>query len=129
MTQPDNNSPPLAPHLQKMLKEVEETHRKREAAKVYQLSFWKEVKRGVPNEVVPSALFPAIPLNKAMYVERQPIFSQDGFTITFTGKQLTQADLDVYEGIMHIARGITEGNKIYFTAHHLLKLIGRHTGK
>src|SRR5215210_1996430 len=121
MTQPDNKPQRLPVHLQNMLDRVEETHRQREAAKVYQLSFWADPKRGVPNEFVRSALFPAIPLNKATYVERQTIFSQDGFTITFTGRQLTQADLDVYEGIMHIARGITEGNKISFTAHHLLK--------
>lgn len=129
MTQPDKNPQRLPAHLQDMLGRVEEVHKKREAAKVYQLSLWKDPQRGVPNEFVRSALFPAIPLNKAIYVERQTIFSQDGFTITFTGKQLTQADLDAYEGIMHIARGITEGNKILFTAHHLLKLIGRHTGK
>ena len=34
-----------------------------------------------------------------------------------------------YEGIMHIARGTREGNKIRFTAYQLLKLIHRHTGK
>jgi hypothetical protein len=129
MTPADDNLQRLPVPLQSVFDRVEETHKKREAAKVYQLSLWKDPQRGVPNEFVRSALFPAIPLNKAIYVERQTIFSQDGFTITFTGKQLTQADLDVYEGIMHIARGITEGNKIRFTAHHLLKLIGRHTGK
>jgi hypothetical protein len=129
MTQPDNNPHRLPVLLQNMLEREEERYKQREAAKVYQLSFWADSKRGVPNEFVRSALFPAIPLNKATYVERQTIFSQGGFTITFTGKQLTQADLDVYEGIIHIARGVTEGNKIHFAAHHFLKLIGRHTGK
>lgn len=129
MTQSNSNPERLSVHLQGMLERVAEVDRKREAAKVYQLSLWADQKRGVPNEFVRSALFPAIPLNKSTYVERQQIFSQDGFSITFTGRQLTQADLDVYEGIIHIARGITEGNKIHFTAHQLLKLIGRHTGK
>jgi len=129
MTQSNSNPERLSVHLQSMLERVAEVDKKREAAKVYKLSLWADAKRGVPNEFVRSALFPAIPLNKATYVERQQIFSQDGFTITFTGRQLTQADLDVYEGIIHIARGIAEGNKISFTAHHLLKLIGRHTGK
>jgi hypothetical protein len=112
-----------------MLDRVEETHRQREAAKVYQLSLWKDPQRGVPNEFVRSALFPAIQPNKAHYVRGETIFSQNGFKITFTGRQLTQCDLDVYEGIMHIARGTQEGNKVRFTAYQLLKLIHRHTGK
>lgn len=129
MTQPDTNPQRLPAHLQNMLGRVEEVHKKREAAKVYQLSLWKEPQRGVPNEFVRSALFPAIQPNKARYVRGETIFSQNGFTITFTGRQLTQSDLDVYEGIMHIARGTQEGNKIRFTAYKLLKLIHRHTGK
>jgi TrfA protein len=51
------------------------------------------------------------------------------YKIEFTGVQLTQAHLDVFEGVMHIARGLHEGNRIRFSAHKLLKLIGRHTGK
>src|SRR5208337_1997815 len=35
---------------------------------------------------------------------------------------------DVYLGILHIARGVHEGNHVRFTAHQLLKLIGRSTG-
>ncbi len=129
MTEPDNNAQRLPVHLQNMLDRVEEVEKKREVAKVYQLSFWVDRKRGVPNEFVRSALFPAIQPNKARYVRNETIFSQNGFKITFTGKQLTQADLDVYEGIMHFARGIQEGNKVRFTAYQLLKLIHRQTGK
>lgn len=128
MTQTDSEAKPLASELQRTLERFEDSVKKRESAKVYQLSLWKDPQRAIPNEFVRSALFPAIQPKKAHYVERQRIFSQAGITITFTGKQLTQADLDVFEGIMHIARGMGEGNKVRFTAHQLLKLIGRHTG-
>lgn len=115
--------------LKKALDDLGQTIQKRDTAKVYQLALWSDQQRGVPNEFARSALFPAISPNKARYVDRATVFSQRGFIVTFTGKQLTQSDLDVFEGIMHIARGTHEGNSIRFTAHHLLKLIGRATGK
>lgn len=112
-------------HLEKLQKSIQE----RDAKKVYQLSLWSDVQRGVPNEFVRSALFPAIPANKARYVQQETIFSQEGFSIKYTGRQLTQSDLDVFEGIMHLGRGVHEGNHVEFSAHGLLKLIGRDTGK
>lgn len=115
--------------LRKTLDSLQRTFERAESAKVYQLALWGDPQRGVPNEFVRSALFPAIQPNKAKYVEGKKLFSQDGFSITFTGKQLTQSDLDVYEGIMHIARGTHEGNRIHFTANHLLRLINRDAGK
>jgi hypothetical protein len=115
--------------LAKAFDSLYETVQRRESAQVYQLALWSEPKRGVPNEVARSALFAAVQPNKARYIERQVMFSQSGFTITYTGKQLTQSDLDVFEGIMHIARGTHEGNKIRFRARELLKVIDRHTGK
>ena len=115
--------------LRKSLESLHETVQRAESAKIYQLALWTDPQRGVPNEFVRSALFPAIQPNKAKYVEGQTLFGQDGFSITFTGKQLTQSDLDVYEGIMHIARGLHEGNKIRFTTYQLLKLIDRDTGR
>jgi hypothetical protein len=115
----------LDKHLERLQKSIQE----RDAKKIYQLSLWSDVQRGVPNEFVRSALFPAIPANKARYVQQQTIFSQDGFSIKYTGRQLTQSDLDVFEGIMHLGRGVHEGNHVEFSAHGLLKLIGRDTGK
>lgn len=101
---------------------------KRESAKVYQLTLWGDHQRGIPNEFTRSALFAAIPPNKARYVEHETVFSQKGFTVTFTGKRLTQSDLDVFEGVAHLARQTPEGNAIRFKAGALLRLIGRSTG-
>ena len=102
--------------------------REKEAAKVYQFPFWPEPERGVPNELIRSALFAAVHSKSRRNVRAEKIAAQGPYTIEFTGLQLTQAHLDVFEGVMHIARGTHEGNQVRFTAHRLLKLIGRHTG-
>jgi len=111
--------------LEKLRKSIEQ----RESEKQYQLAFWADPQRGIPNEFARSALFAAVPPNKSTYVEREILFSQKGFTVTFTGKRLTQADLDVYEGVVHLARGMPENNHLRFKAGHLLKHIGRAGGK
>ena len=99
----------------------------RESAKIYQFPFWGDPQRGVPNEFARSALFSARKGTGKEYLERVPIFSQQGFTVTYSGPRLTQDHLDVFEGIMHLARETPEGNTVYFTARGLLRLIGRKT--
>ena len=99
----------------------------RESAKVYQFPLWGDPQRGVPNEFARSALFAARKGTGKEYLERVPIFSQQGFTVTYSGPRLTQDHLDVFEGIMHLARDMPEGDVVYFTARGLLKLIGRKT--
>ena len=99
----------------------------RESAKVYQFPLWGDPQRGIPNEFARSALFSARKGTGKEYLERVPIFSQRGFTVTYSGPRLTQDHLDVFEGIMHLAREMLEGNIVRFTARGLLKLIGRKT--
>ena len=48
--------------------------------------------------------------------------------IPLTGAQLDQADLDVWEQVLHLARTQSLGTKCYFTAHGFLKSLGRQTG-
>ena len=99
----------------------------RESAKVYQFPLWGDPQRGGPNEFARSALFAARKGTGKEYLERVPIFSQQGFTVTYSGPRLTQDHLDVFDGIMHLAREMPEGNIVRFTARGLLKLIGRRT--
>jgi hypothetical protein len=101
---------------------------RQQSAKVYQFPFWPEPERGIPNEFGRSALFAAIQAQGRTYCDNEQIASQEGYTITYTGQRLDQTHLDVFEGLMHIARGVHEGNKIRFSAHSFLKLIGRDTG-
>jgi hypothetical protein len=120
----ENKSPELARSFRRIHQSIDE----RESATIYQLEMWPDKQMGVPNEISRSALFAAIQAKARTYLDNQQIASQAGFQIAFTGQRLDQDHLDVFEGIMHIARGVHEGNKIQFTAHSLLKLIGRSTG-
>lgn len=106
-----------------------EAIRRQEAAKIYQFPIWPEPERGVPNELIRSALFAAIQGKHRKVMRGQAVAAQGPYVIEFTGVQLTQAHLDVFEGVMHIARGVHEGNLVKFSAYQLLKLIGRHTGR
>lgn len=92
-----------------------------------QLPMWGERVRGVPNSVLRSALFTATKRGKRQYFEGVQIASVDGIKVLFTGPRLDQADLDVWEQCLHIARTSALGVRISFTAHGFLKAIGRNT--
>lgn len=93
------------------------------------LPLWGDRIRGVPNSVLRSALFTATKRGKRAYFERVEIASVDKINVLFTGPRLDQADLDVWEQCLHIARTSALGTRISFTAHGFLKAIGRSTGK
>ena len=98
-------------------------------AKVIQLPLWPEAKRGAINAVLRSALFAAIQGKGRVALDRELVASQQGIEIRFTGWQLSQADLDVWEQVLHLARTQALGTECYFTAHGFLKALGRQTGK
>ena len=97
-------------------------------AKVIQLPLWPEAKRGAPNAVLRSALFAAVHKDRR-YLEGALLAALGGITVRFTGKQLNQADLDVWEQVLHLARTQALGTECNFTAHGFLKALGRSTGK
>ena len=76
----------------------------REARAVAQLPLWPEPKRGAPNSFIRSALFAAIQGKDRQFMKETVLASQDGIVIKYTGEQLNQADLDVWETIVHLAR-------------------------
>ena len=106
-----------------------EATEKRGPAKVIQLPLWPEAKRGAPNAVLRGALFAAIHKDRQYMRRKELIATQDGVTIRYTGEQLDQADLDVWEQALHLARTQALGSQCYFTAHGFLKALGRSTGK
>ena len=107
-----------------------EAQEPRGPAKVIQLPLWPEAKRAAPNAVLRAALFAAIQGKGRQYMLRKELIAtQDGVTIRYTGGQLDQADLDVWEQVLHLARTQALGTKCYFTAHGFLKALGRSTGK
>lgn len=97
--------------------------------KAIQLPLWPDPVRGVPNSILRSALFGAIKRGKRAYQDGVKKASVDGVTVVHTGPQLDQADLDVWEQCLHLARTGGLGVEIRFTGHGFLKAIGRSTGK
>jgi hypothetical protein len=99
-----------------------------DAAAVIQLPLWPESKRGTPNSFIRSALFSAIQGKDRAFMKEQALFSQNGITVKYTGEQLNQEDLTLWETLVHLAKGNPLGNVCSFTAHGLLKALGRQTG-
>ena len=99
-------------------------------AKVIQLPLWPEAKRGAPNAVLRAALFAAIQGKGRQYMLRKELIAtQDGVTIRYTGGQLDQADLDVWEQALHLARTQALGTECHFTEKGFLQALGRQPGK
>jgi len=94
-------------------------------AKVIQLPLWPAAKRGVPNALLRGALFAAIQGKDRVARERELVAVQDGVEIRYTGVQLTQTDLDVWEQALHLARLDPLGSRVSFTARGFLKALGR----
>ena len=102
---------------------------KPKTAEIVQLPLWPEPARGVPNSALRGALFAAIQGKDRRYLKGELLAIQQGVEIRFTGMQLDQSDLDVWEQALHLARMHPLGTRCDFTAHAFLKALGRRTGK
>ena len=118
---------PAAARLSALAERAEQEPEPREPAKVIQLPLWPESARGAPNAVLRAALFGAVHKDRR-YMDREQIAAQDGVTIRYTGRQLTQADLDVWEQAAHLARTQALGTECHFTERGFLKALGRQPG-
>ena len=90
---------------------------------------WPEKSRGIPNGALRSSLFGAIRKGPRKFLKRTKLQSVNGLSIVFNGPRLSQADLDVWEHCLHLARVNGTGCQIRFTGYSFLKAIGRNTGK
>ena len=115
-------------NLETSLARMRDKIAEREKTAIAQLPLWPEPKRGAPNSFIRSALFAAIQSKDRQYLKEQVLASQDGITVKYTGEQLNQSDLDVWETIVHLAREQPLGTFCSFTAHGLLKALGLPTG-
>lgn len=114
--------------LAKTLARMQRTVAQREANQVIQLPLWPEPKRGTPNSFIRSALFAAIQSKDRVFLKEATLASQKGIAVKFTGEQLNQEDLTVWETLAHLARQHPLGHNCEFTAHGLLKSLGMGTG-
>ena len=109
--------------------EWQELEAERERKKVYQLAFWDDDKRAMPTDFVACALFAALHGKNTQYLRGEYIACINGYTVTYTGKRLTQVHADIVMGALHLMRGRPQGDTVEFRVRPFLRLIGRHTGK
>ena len=123
----ENDAHPAVARLTALAETAEQqaAQEPRGPAKVIQLPLWPEAKRGAPNAVLRGALFAAVQGKGRIALDRKLLAAQDGITIRYTGWQLTQSDLDVWEQTLHLARTQALGTKCYFTARGFLKALAR----
>lgn len=88
---------------------------------------WPELARGVPNVALRSALFGVSPTRSGErpYLEGALVATPENAAILYTGQRLDQGDLDVWQGVLHLARRAALGDRCQFTAYELLKLTGK----
>jgi hypothetical protein len=92
---------------------------------VVQLPLWRDDKRGVPNELVRSALFTVRNRRaKRRHYEDEPIVMIGDGRITYRGIELRQDDEDVWLQILHLARLQPLGECVQFSAYSMLKTLG-----
>jgi len=114
--------------LQESVERMAEISRQREVAQPVQLPMWPEPKRGTPNSFLRSALFSAIQGKDRQWLKGELLASQDGITVKYTGQQLNQEDLTLWETLVHMARQTSLGDTYEFTAYSILKTLGLPTG-
>ena len=107
--------------------QAEKAKSKNLTSQAVQLDFWEDGKRAAPNAVFRSALFPALNNQTRVFVKKKQLFAVEGVKVTFTGEQFDQSDLDVYLELLNLARPFPLGTPLKFTAHQVLKSLGRKT--
>lgn len=95
------------------------------AAKAVVLPIWPDAVRAVPNFCLRSALFGVVARGRRRFMEREKIATVAGIEILYTGVKLDQGDLDLWESMLHFARGVQLGQEVRVTAYQLLKLMGK----
>lgn len=100
------------------------THRSASPA----LPAWPEQTRGVPNCVLRSSLFSVLRRGRRGYQEQVEKAALDTLRILFTGPMLDQADRDVWQQCLHLARNRPTNQGLDFSVHSFLLSIGRTPG-
>lgn len=101
----------------------------RENNNLVKLDLWANCQRGVPNSILRGSLFAATQNKNARYCEQELLHESDSIKVVYTGKRLTQTDLDVWECALHLARLQNLGNKVEITQYAFLKELGRKATK
>jgi hypothetical protein len=77
-----------------------------------------------PSAFLRSALFSAIQSKDRVFLYGVVLASQEGVSVKFTGQQLNQEDLTLWETLVHLAKVQPLGNICEFTSYEILKTMG-----
>ncbi|HHH9367217.1 plasmid replication initiator TrfA [Pseudomonas aeruginosa] len=97
-------------------------------ARPVQLPLWPDINRGVPNAWLRCALFAGIQGRGRKALKSELLATVEGIEIRFSGWQLDQSDLDVWETVIHLARQHPIGNRVYFSESQILRELNRSVG-
>ncbi|MBV5310897.1 MAG: Replication initiator protein A [Chromatium okenii] len=123
--------------LEVMLARIEKNAKRRNAERGYQdgpsvkttilkLPLWPDGFTGIPNGILRSALFSIVRKGTREYQHCASKTIREGITVSFTGYQLDQADLDVWENCIRLVHKQALGCRVSFTLYEFLKAIKRH---
>lgn len=98
------------------------------SAKIYQLPLFPREQAGTPDCFLRSAAFAGTDRG-CEYVENAPVKALAGYDMKFTGKQLTQHHLVVWEALVKLANQHPLGNECMFSIHEFLKKYLGYKGK
>lgn len=91
------------------------------AAQALKLPHWPDSKRGTPNAYLCSGLFSAIQGKDRVFMDGVVVASQGNVAIKFTGEQLNQDDLSIWQTLVHLSREHSIGDPCQFSAYEILK--------
>jgi hypothetical protein len=117
--------------LTERVKALAEKALARSAGKVVKLPFCPDTKRATPNSFLQSALFSATRGKEDMdrpHIYGEIVASQAGITVKYTGVQLNQDDLTLWETLVHMAKDSPLGDSCEFSSYSILKALGLNTG-
>ena len=102
------------------------TSKKADPNRQLKLELRPEEVRGVPNAILRGALF-GVGQERTVHKKRTLVAAVEGYEIRFKGETFNQTDLDVLEGMLHLAMPHPLGKRVEFTVHSFLKALGRGT--
>ncbi|KAA8698849.1 plasmid replication initiator TrfA [Pseudomonas cannabina] len=86
-------------------------------------------RRAMANAILRSSLFGVVEKGKRKYEKKVHKVTIQGLSLSVTGEQLDQSDLDVFLECLHRHQDQTLGTKVRFTAGSFLRAINRDVGK
>lgn len=88
---------------------------------------WDVSRRGTPNSFLRCSLFAATKGTERAELKDEVLASPKGLHVKYSGMQLNQSDLDVWETLVHLARQQPLGGICSFTTYQILKTLGHKT--